>query len=132
MYAFPLLLHGFGGPETLAIDVPRLRLFLDALVEANRILLRSFVVPPLYQSGVRYMSDGDRDDPWQDCLVTLQRRVGDCEDLATWRVAELREQGVPAACGLAYRDEGWIQRWHVFVRLPSGATEDPSVILGMA
>ncbi len=41
---------------------------------------------------------------------------GDCEDLAFWRVAELREQGIKAAPFAKWRRVGGAFRYHALVR----------------
>jgi hypothetical protein len=66
---------------------------LEALIEANCEYLRLHPrTPLLYQSGVYYQAEPDGRDEWQDIPDTLARGNGDCEDLACWRVAELRER----------------------------------------
>lgn len=53
---------------------------LDALVEANRIYLRQYKVPPLYHSGVRYQEEPDEFpcEEFASIPVVLQRKWGDC------------------------------------------------------
>ena len=104
----------------------------DMLVRLNLLYLRRRRgdVPRLMRSGVRY-----RREPrpvverFQRIPEILRRGYGDCEDLASWRCAELRFfDGVAAV--------PWIlnprpRLFHVVVRLPSGRIEDPSAALGM-
>ena len=80
--------------------------------------------PSLYKAGVRYQN-GKTD--WFSIPEVLEAGSGDCKDLACWRVAELRKQGIPATLG--YSRKG--KMWHVYVVLPNGTKEDPSRILGM-
>ena len=53
-------------------------------------------VPPLFASGVRYQEDPPGREDWRDCLAVLKRGVADCDQLVSWRVAELRAAGIPA------------------------------------
>jgi hypothetical protein len=90
--------------------------------------MRRGLVGSLYDSGVRYEREAPGFEDWQTAAETLRRGVGDCEDLVIWRVAELREQGIPArAIVLPLRR----RLWHVVVRHPDGMLEDPSTALGM-
>jgi hypothetical protein len=112
---------------------------LEALTLANVFFLARYPhTPNLYESGVRYEQEPDGRDDWQDIPDTLQRRNGDCEDLASWRMAELRAR---------WRDRGsrfhitvedipnragqLVTTYHIAIRLPDGRIEDPSRILGM-
>jgi hypothetical protein len=111
-------------------DAKRLRILLDALVRLNLYELSIRRLPPLYRSGVRYKREPmalGRPERWQTITEVLKRGHGDCEDLASIRVAELRRQGIRAIPWL--RKRGNI--WHVIVRYPDGRIEDPSKILGM-
>lgn len=58
--------------------------------------------------------------------------VHNCEDLATWRAAELQRQGIDA---VAFWKEQILEDgqtlYHILVRWPNGTIEDPSRLLGM-
>lgn len=103
------------------------------LIEIDVSFLESNPKTPLiYQSGVRYRFEPGEPDPWQDIPSTLAKGWGDCEDLACWRVAELRHKAkIDARPMLRWRKEGERNIYHALVRLPDGRTEDPSVALGM-
>jgi hypothetical protein len=58
----------------------------------------------------------------------MRRGGGDCEDLATWRAAELRAVGEPARV-IVYRSAPSVL--HAVVRRGDGRIEDPSRRLGM-
>ena len=83
--------------------------------------------PWLYASGVAYADDGDGPETWADIPETLARGVGNCKDLAAWRVAELRERAremaVPIVSARRFGDH---VRFHVTVRRGDGRVEDPS------
>ena len=116
-----------------------MQMLLEALTMANvAYLLDNPRTPTLYESGVRYLSEPDGVDEWQDIPDTLERRTGDCEDLACYRVADLRVRGgEPTATReisvdlLPNRSGQMVVTYHIMVRRASGAIEDPSRILGM-
>jgi hypothetical protein len=123
-------------PEAIAVVA---RYFLSGVIEANRLLIRAGLIPSLYTSGVRY-----RPEPWgkgieefADAVTVLKRGWGDCDDLAPWRTAELREAG-DAAAGLKIswktrigKDGKPFRGFHVVTRHGDGRVEDPSRYLGM-
>jgi hypothetical protein len=62
----------------------------------------------------------------------IENGGGDCDNVAAWRVAELREKGIDAKPYITWRqrrDGGYT--YHVTVLLPDGSSEDPSLLLGM-
>lgn len=109
---------------------------MEGLVRVNQdILKRNPQIPPLYDSGVRYEAENGTED-WRtivdirDNLNGEGNPVGDCEDLAAWRAAELRERdNEPGAFVDVVR--GGLGLWHAVVRRANGKLEDPSKRLGM-
>lgn len=103
---------------------------LEGLVGLNVVILRQGRgrIPSVYKAGVRWKRDVG--ETWDTVDKVLERGYGDCEDLAAWRAAELRLQGVKArAIVRPSRTQG--VAWHAVVLLPSGQVEDPSRKLGM-
>ena len=116
-----------------------LQFLLEALTMADvAFLLDNPNTPDLYASGVRYLQEPDGRDEWQDIPDTIARQSGDCEDLACWRVAELRVRyGEPKATRaisvstlLDARGHP-VTMYHITVLRQNGDTEDPSRKLGM-
>lgn len=115
---------------------------LHALCCIDAEVLRAYPgLPPLYRSGVRYDTARAGKKEWQDALDTYSRRLGDCKDLACWRVAEWWT-GPPRAPAklrarpyIRYKMRSiggrQVALYHVLVQLPGGQLEDPSRILGM-
>lgn len=101
---------------------------LEGLVAVNVLLMDRSALPPLYWSGVRYQKEIGT-ELWQTCEQVFKASAGDCEDLACWRVAELRRAGEIDASPHVYRAGPGL--WHVIVRRGNGYYEDPSRILGM-
>lgn len=107
--------------------------FLEGLTRANQELLKAANPPlaPLYKSGVYYAEPGK--PQWQDILTLYERGKGDCKDLATARVAEIRTFGkIKAMPFVTWRKKpSGAYSYHVLVKYPSGKLEDPSRRLGM-
>ncbi len=108
-----------------------LQILLSALVASNvDFLTRHPRTPSLYKSGVRYRREEGTEE-WKAIPDILRDRFGDCEDLASWRVAELRRSGIDARPFLRYKKSGDFSLYHVLVRYADGRFEDPSKLLGM-
>lgn len=118
------------GDLPVQLRVALAREYLGALVRTDELLLAYKMVPPLYQSRVRYRQEpeGQGHEEFADALTCFRRGWGDCDDLAAWRCADLIRSGVPAT--LAFRAHavarGERRVVHCIVRLPSGDLEDPS------
>jgi hypothetical protein len=106
---------------------------LEALVAANIEYLKVCPsAPSLYESGVVYEEEPEERDNWQDIPETLGLGNGDCEDLACWRIAELRLRANEHASPLIrWREVGTRTVYHIAVRRADGVIEDPSRLLGM-
>ena len=110
---------------------------LAALLEALTQIDEGQVdeLPPLLESGVRYVFDGSRDDcgsqrdKWRDARTVYRLRAGDCEDVATWLAAELRRRGDTGARAVPFYVSGRLV--HVVVVAGDGSIMDPSIALGM-
>jgi hypothetical protein len=109
-----------------AADRDSLRLALAGLTAMNQALKARGGVPLLYSSGVRYRRESP--DRWQTCDIVLDKGFGDCEDLAAWRAAELRQRGENAHADVY---KAGPRQWHAIVVHADGAIEDPSRRLGM-
>ena len=123
-------------PATIAMVA---RGFLYGVVLTNCLQIRRKLVPPIYESGVKF-----RPEPWQgrfeefaDALTTYRRGWGDCDDLVAWRVAELRAIGdrrlglTPCNATIKIYWRPKTGGFHCEVRMPDGSVEDVSRFLGM-
>ena len=142
MYSPRMVFAGFG---LLRWGARRgvLEFLLRALVAADIAwLLEHPETPNLYDSGVFYTEEPDGQDDWLDIPECLERhaegRAIDCEDLACWRVAELRVrfgerhakphitvQDLPNHAGQI------VTTYHMSVQREDGSLECPSTLLGM-
>jgi hypothetical protein len=111
---------------------------LSAMLRALTLIDVSYLMthpetPLLYQSGVRYEEEPPGQEDWQDIPTTLGLKVGDCEDLACWRAAELQvrfgEKAWPVFRHQKRPNGSYL--YHILVRRADGRIEDPSRILGM-
>jgi len=118
-------------PERIKIGV--LESMVEALVAANMAYLEAYPrTPLLYESGVRYLEEPRGRDDWQDIPETIRRdRTGDCEDLAAWRIAELRFRGEAARPSVRASVIRGVLTYHIRVQRADGQIEDPSRQLGM-
>lgn len=114
---------------------------LDAQVKNNLLYLSLHRgVPPLYASGVRYANEptgqnfnGLPAEEFALIPVVLERKLGDCDDLAPWRCAELIHAGEAAKIRIQWktRPDTGRKYYHIVVRRADGTIEDPSARLGM-
>ncbi len=106
---------------------------LDVLHAANLGWIRAGnKVPPVYDSGLVYKEEQLGKDEWQDIPRTLDLGNGDCEDLASYRVSELRAKGEAAQHTVEHRRSPRLVLYHIRVRRQNGDIEDPSCRLGMS
>lgn len=134
-----------------------LRAALDLLLVADVEYLRAHPeTPRIYKSGVRYQREPlvteikqmypqcispcqapIHPETWQAIPYCLKSREADCEDLASWAAAErIVRDGIAANTAFSWREVqgplGPMSVYHIFVRLPNGTVEDPSLKLGMS
>jgi len=134
MYRITFVVDAFKGSADRERSHRILQLLLTALTMANVEHLKADPsIPRIYQSGVRYEEEPKGQEDWQDCLTCIRLHVGDCEDLACWRAAELQvRDGIMAWPTFVWKirpDGGYL--YHIQVKYPDGRIEDPSRRLGM-
>lgn len=107
---------------------------LAATTWLNVEQLRTHRLPPLYSSGVRYERESclapnvpGACERFLTLRQLISERVGDCDDLACARAAELIRAGERARAYPVRSPVGF----HILVRRGDGSIEDPSKILGM-
>lgn len=112
-----------------------LQLALDVLTAIDVKEIGWYRLPALYKSGVRYARDvchapqvPGACERFLSAAQCNKERVGDCDDLACWRAAELILAGDIEARAIPRRSS---VGWHIVVRHGDGTIEDPSAKLGM-
>jgi len=161
----------FAHPDTFIYSEYMLAALLWALVYADESYLLVNRAPLIYESGVRWEAErptgqsackgGNGQERFLGVSQILEDGVADCEDVASWRIAELRIgrgthlKGPPPRAGHPEVTEvpvpwpmmpkgpnvvpGFFKReiapgsWliHIVVCWPNGYIEDPSRALGM-
>lgn len=109
---------------------------LAATVLCNLHQMHTSPLPRLYDSGVRYqreqclaVSVPETCERFLTAVQLLIERVGDCDDLASYRCAECIFTGEdPNAKAIVLRTRSG---WHAVVQRSDGTIEDPSARLGM-
>jgi len=131
------LFNGPRDPRDAALSMRAVVHGCDFLLRCNVDYLLAYgrEVPRFYNCGLRYQTlrEACGGDVWQDIPTLIQRKVGDCKDLACFRAADLIVRERINAKPIVRRR--WLDRgfglYHVVVLLPDGTVEDPSLLLGM-
>lgn len=129
-----LVLDLFQGERERPLSRRALQTMLDALYRIDVLYLQAHPeTPSLYTTGVRYMEEPIGQEEWQDIPTCLRMGIADCEDLASWRAAELTvKQGIPARPIFhEHRRPNGSYLYHILTKYPDGRIEDPSQITGM-
>ena len=106
---------------------------MEALVQTNiSWLVANPNTPSIYNTEVVYKFEPGEIDYWMDIPTIMKDGGADCEDLACWRVAELRYAGVNARPYIRWKKRpNGSYMYHALVWWPGGRIEDPSLALGM-
>lgn len=115
------------------VDAPVLDAALESVTRLNEKMLGEGSVPT-FEKGLKYGVKWRPEPPGQEHFdhahKVLQRRWGDCDDLAPWHAASLRHTGEdPDATAVAKRSGP--SRWHAVVLRGDGSIDDPSKRAGM-
>jgi hypothetical protein len=112
------------------VDVQTLNIFVRALCAYDCLYLRRNPnTPAMFASGVVYRTQPVGLERFLPIPGVLAAGSGDCDQLASWRAAELRERyGIKALPEVVQMSQ---HLYHVFVRYPDGMAEDISAHLGM-
>lgn len=119
----------------LNVRLNMMEICLEALIGVNRLYLRQApMTPAMYSAGLTYTFKVRPFglDTWQDIPRTISLKSGDCKDFVCWRVAEMREAGVPDVAPRISVSGGvnGPTVYHIQLRKDI-EIEDPSKILGM-
>lgn len=142
MYRLTLAIDAIGKDDPLSLDLSReqMQIVLDAVTAINLTYLRRGIrYPDLLASDVRYKLEQPPpgsvcgDDDWQDIAVTYRRKIGDCDDLAPIRAAQLQHRGVAArAIALLRRSHAFTPQsrhdYHIVVMWPQGLGSYPATV----
>jgi hypothetical protein len=102
-------------------------------VSMVRKYMRDKGAPPSVMEAFKSMADQlGAGEHFREIPRIIEHGGGDCDNVAAWRCAELREHGIDAKPYITWRkrpDGG--TTYHVVVLWPDGTHEDPSLLLGM-
>jgi hypothetical protein len=121
----------FRGEKERAYSEFVLSRFLAALTTANFVYLKHTTAPALYSASVCYRAERFPREEWKGIAAVVADGFGDCEDLATYRSAELLAHSAGAHPTFRWRRLGRLSVYHIVVRHADGSIEDPSLLLGM-
>ena len=111
----------FAPGEGHELSQQKLLYAMEALVRANQEELKAKPqIPLLYESGVVYQEEPKGHEDWADIPTIMRLRWGDCEDLAGWLCAELRQVwGIPCRPFLRFRKRSGNFHYHALLILPN-------------
>ena len=121
-------------PAEIESGERKLSALLSALVILDLEWIRTHPrTPELYRSGVVYRREPPPREVWQDIPTAMARGHADCEDLASWRCAEVRARRNVKVRPIPQGRRGpdGALHYHIVCRWPDGTIEDPSKRLGM-
>ena len=103
---------------------------LEAMVRANQEELKAHPqIPLLYEAGIPYREEPKGHEDWADIPTVMKHGWGDCEDLAAWLCAELREVWkIPCRPFLRFRKRGGSYHYHALLVLPNGYRWDWEIV----
>lgn len=122
--------RGIGAAEKQSV----LDAALESVTRANEALIARGV--PTFKQAmhkVRWKPEPPGDEHFDLATTVLNRKWGDCDDLAPWHAASLRVTGVdPEARAIVVPSSSGVPgRWHAIVERGNGSIDDPSIAAGM-
>jgi hypothetical protein len=115
------------------VEAPVLNAALESVTRLNESMLSRDQIPTLEEGikeGVRWKPEPPGDEHFDHAKRVLQRKWGDCDDLAPWQAASLRHTGEDPGARAIVRKSG-PKRWHAIVQRSDGSIDDPSKRAGM-
>lgn len=136
MYRPTFAIDSIGRNDKVSLDLARehMQALLDCLTSINRSYLKRRRYPDILTAGVRYSEDNPQDgsacgdDDWSDIEVVMRRKIGDCDDLACVRAAQLQAQGINARAIAMLRMSPGSHDYHIVVLWPPGLRQYPSTV----
>lgn len=90
-------------------------------------------IPPIedaIRQGIEWQPEPEGDESFDKPSTVLHRGWGDCDDLAPWLAAEMRETGFDGGASAIAIPSGH-RTWHAIVKTSDGQLYDPSLWAGM-
>lgn len=116
------------------VDAPVLDAALESVTRLNEKMLAQGEVPTfdkaLKKYGIQWKPEPPGAEHFDHAATVINRRWGDCDDLAPYHAATLRHTGEdPGATAIVKRSGP--HRWHAVVQRSNGDIDDPSKSAGM-
>ncbi len=106
---------------------------LESVTRLNEAMLAKGEIPTFAKGlhhGIKWKPEPPGQEHFDHAKTVLQRKWGDCDDLAPWHAASLRHTGEDeGAQAVAHRSGP--NRWHAVVQRSDGTIDDPSKRAGM-
>jgi hypothetical protein len=115
------------------VDAPVLNAALEATTRLNQSMLRAQEIPSFERGlkyGIRWRPEPPGDEHFDHAKMVMGRKWGDCDDLAPWHAASLRNSGEDKQAKAIVVKSG-PKRWHAVVKRGDGRIDDPSKRAGM-
>ncbi|HWO12535.1 MAG TPA: hypothetical protein VNN80_23725 [Polyangiaceae bacterium] len=114
------------------VKKPVLDAALEATTRLNESLLKSGSVPTFSKAKnrIRWQPEPPGEECFDHAGIVMARKVGDCDDLASWHAASLRHTGEDPGARAVVKRSG-PKLWHAIVQRSNGAVDDPSIACGM-
>jgi hypothetical protein len=114
------------------VQPPVIDAALEAVTRLNESMLQNGDIPPFDPDdpGVQWRPENFGDEHFDNAQTVLQRGWGDCDDLAPWRAASLRQSGEDPGAYARVVTSG-PNTYHAIVQRSDGQIDDPSVAAGM-
>ena len=106
---------------------------LESVTRLNESMLAKGEIPTFedgLKEGIKWKPEPPGDEHFDHAKRVLQRKWGDCDDLAPWQAASLRHTGEDPDAVAKVRKSG-PKRWHARVVRGDGSIDDPSRRAGM-
>jgi hypothetical protein len=114
------------------VSKPILDASLESLTRLNQSMLKKGKIPTFRSAvnNVRWKPEPPGAERFDHGGIVLGRGWGDCDDLAGWHAASLRESGEDRGATAIVNRSG-DKRWHAVVKRSDGSIDDPSKEAGM-
>jgi len=115
------------------VDAPVLDAALEAVTRLNESLLHKNEIPSFEKGltyGVKWRPEPPGAEHFDHGRTVVQRKWGDCDDLAPWHAASLRHSGEDPGAAAVVKRSG-PHTWHAVVQRSDGSIDDPSKRAGM-
>lgn len=136
MYRPTFAVDSIGRDDSQSLDLAKehMQALLDCLTAIDRAYIKRRKYPDVMSGSVRYHEDEPApgsicgDDDWADIEIVMRRGIGDCDDLACIRAAQLQASGINARAIPLLRRAPGEHNYHIVVLWPPGLRSYPKTV----